>query len=210
ALKQVRSTQARWKEHLSSCHLPWVATPFDLEAIDFLKSLGMKIWKVPSGMVTNERYLYAVAKAREETEGEIILSTGLSNMNEIMNAYKIIGTRLIILHCVSLYPTPPREMNIGIFKEFGWRWPYQGLSDHSEGYEMAIAAVALGATVIEKHITLDRSLPGPDHASSLDPFQFKEMVRCIRNVELALAGNNKPALGELDKIKAIRDRMELI
>lgn len=178
-------TKDVWRDLFLYCNLrqmPWFSTPFDLEAIAFLKECGMKIWKGPSGMMTNRPYLEAIKEVSEH--GRVILSCGMCTKDEIKKLYLEFGIHRLTdcLYCVSLYPAKPEEINFDEYKGF----PFSGFSDHSEGDELAIAAVALGAKIIEKHLTLDRTLPGPDHKASLDPTQFAEMVRKIRNVEQAL------------------------
>lgn len=171
-------TREMWKDLFTYCDMigmPWFSTPFDLEAVAFLKECGMKVWKVPSGMITNKEYLAGVKAAAGEDQ--VIVSTGMAAPEEIEAARAFFG-RAEFLTCTSLYPALPLEIDLSRLLD--------GFSDHSEGDELAIAAVALGAKIIEKHLTLDRSQPGPDHKASLSPTQFADMVRKIRNVEEAL------------------------
>ncbi len=170
------------------------STAFDLDSLDFLASLKLGLWKVPSGEITNYPYLKRMAK----TNDPIILSTGMSDMNDIKNAIGafvsngVSKDRITVLHCNTEYPTPMDDVNLKamnfIGKELGVKIGY---SDHTLGIEVPIAAVALGATVIEKHFTLDRNMNGPDHKASLEPHELKEMVRAIRNIEKALGEEEK-------------------
>jgi N,N'-diacetyllegionaminate synthase len=188
------------KRHCDSCGIRFFSTAFDLESLDMLHELGLEIFKIPSGEITNLPYL-----RRMGTFGKpIILSTGMANLGEIEDAIGVLestGTpreEITILHCNTEYPTPMCDVNLRametIHQAFGVR---VGYSDHTLGIEIPIAAVALGAVVIEKHLTLDRSLPGPDHAASLEPGEFKAMVRGIRNIEIALGdGLKRPSSSE--------------
>lgn len=178
-----------------------MSTPFDLVSIDLLADLGQDYMKVPSGEITNLPYLRRIAQKGIP----VIISTGMSELNEIREALKVLtkcnGSKLklddiIVLHCNTEYPTPYNDVNLRamqtIAKEFGVK---TGYSDHTCGIEVPIAAVSLGAAVVEKHFTLDRSLPGPDHIASLTPDELKQMVRQIRNIEKAL-GNGKKDVTE--------------
>lgn len=172
----------------------FMSTPFDLVSIDTLAPLGMDYWKIPSGEITNLPYLRKIASRQER----IILSTGMSTMDEIARALDIItacGTPLrdiSLLHCNTQYPTPMRDVNLRAIEQlrtFGTGMT--GYSDHTVGIEVPVAAVALGADIIEKHFTLDKTLPGPDHRASLDPAELKAMVSAIRNIETALGDSHK-------------------
>lgn len=173
-------------------NIGFMSTGFDIPSIDFLDSLKPKYYKIPSGEITNKPYLEYVGKVAEE----IILSTGMANIEEIKEAVKILeksGVKkknITILHCNTEYPTPYEDVNLlamlHIKNEIGVEIGY---SDHTLGIEVSIAAVALGARIIEKHFTLDRTLPGPDHIASLEPDELKAIVQGIRNVELAISGN---------------------
>ena len=173
-------------------NIQFFSTAFDLDGVDYLDSLGLKMFKIPSGEITNYPYLQAVAKKNKP----IILSTGMATLLEIEEALNILlknGAKkeeVIILHCNSAYPTPIEDVNLkamlSIRDAFGVKIGY---SDHSEGIEVSIAAVALGAIVIEKHFTLDRNMKGPDHGASLEPHELKDMVKSIRNIEKAISGN---------------------
>ena len=221
------SEMAQIKNYAGIFGLKWFCTPFDFESIDFLNELGMDIWKVPSGMVANDSYLKKLNSIQPK---KLILSTGMCDSDEIVKAMKILypgwfweksKPNLTILHCISGYPTPYRDVNLRCMKDCGiYRitflhklqrlFPY-GLSDHTLGIEIPIAAVALGASVIEKHFTLDRNMPGPDQKMSLEPEELKAMVKAIRNVEMALSGDGikKPAPSEMKHRDEIRERMKL-
>lgn len=174
--------------------IKFLSTAFDIQSVNLLASLGQEIFKVPSGEITNLPYLRHLGGLRKR----IILSTGMSNVNEIDSAVRILEnagtsrTNMTIMHCTSAYPTPMVDVNllaISTIREI-MNLPV-GYSDHTLGLEVPIAAVALGATVIEKHFTIDRELPGPDHKASLNPLELAEMVRMIRNLDDALGDGNK-------------------
>lgn len=180
----------------------FMSTPFDLVSVDFLASLGQDYFKVPSGEITNLPYLRKIAAAGIP----VILSTGMSTLDEIEDAVKILTgshpdypsesklTRddITVLHCNTQYPTPYGDVNLLAMNEIGRRLGVRvGYSDHTKGIEVPVAAVALGAVMVEKHFTLDRNMPGPDHKASLEPSELAEMVRMIRNVELALGSDRK-------------------
>ena len=170
------------------------STGFDIESVDMLIRLGQVRFKVPSGEITNLPLLRHIGKQNKE----VILSTGMSDLNEVGNAIRSLedaGTtrsKITALHCTTAYPAPMDDVNLSamlsIQKAFGVS---VGYSDHSEGIEVAIAAVALGAKIIEKHFTLDKTLPGPDHKASLEPGELKKMITAIRNIELALGDGVK-------------------
>ena len=203
------------KMHLELIHycesknIKFLSTAFDLESLTFLKSLGLELAKIPSGEITNLPYLRAMAKLFPE----IILSTGMANMDEIKAAFRVLienGTKqenITILHCNTEYPTPMDDVNLKamlhIKKELGVEIGY---SDHTLGIEVPIAAVALGAKVIEKHFTLDRNLPGPDHKASLEPEELKAMVTSIRNIELSISGSGikEPSVSESKNKSIVR------
>jgi N,N'-diacetyllegionaminate synthase len=182
--------------------IKFLSTPFDLVSIDTLTELHMDYFKIPSGEITNYPYLKKIAMLGIP----VILSTGMSELPEIAQAVEVLTkgsplTRndIILLHCNTEYPTPYCDVNLRamqtLAKEFGIK---VGYSDHTNGIEVSVAAVALGAKVIEKHFTLDKSLPGPDQKASLDPDELKELVRSIRNIESALGdGVKKPSPSEL-------------
>ena len=173
-------------------NIDFLSTAFDLESIDFLESLGMNTWKIPSGEITNLPYLIKIAKLKKK----VILSTGMSTMQEIedaVNIFKEYGTNDIrILHCTTQYPTLFEDVNLNAMLSIKEKFGYDvGYSDHTKGIEVPIAAVALGATVIEKHFTLDNNMIGPDHKASLQPDELKKMVKSIRNIELSLGDGRK-------------------
>lgn len=189
-LKKLELTRQMHKELIEYCtekKIMFLSTPFDIESIRMLAELGIQLFKIPSGEITNLPYLREIAKQHKK----VILSTGMSNMEEVKAAVKVLennGTNdIILLHCNSQYPTPVSDVNllamVKIHEEL--KLPV-GYSDHTQGIEMPIAATALGATVIEKHFTLDKNMEGPDHKVSLEPYELKQMVEGIRKVELAL------------------------
>lgn len=172
----------------------FMSTPFDLVSIDCLAPLGMDWWKIPSGEITNLPYLRKIAAAG----GRVILSTGMSTLPEVEEAVRVLEqggiprTDIILLHCTTQYPTPMEAVNLramDALRSLGCRGV--GFSDHTQGFTADIAAAALGACVIEKHFTLDRNLPGPDHKASLEPDELAAMVRAIRQVESALGSGIK-------------------
>lgn len=179
----------------------FLSSPFDHDSIELLDKLGLKIFKVPSGEITDFPYLRHVGSLGKD----IILSTGMADLEETGEALKVLikaGTareRITVLHCNTEYPTPMEDVNLKamqtIAKAFGVE---VGYSDHTVGIEVAIAAVALGATVIEKHFTLDKNMPGPDHKASLEPAELADMIRAIRNINAALGdGRKKASLSEM-------------
>ncbi len=186
------------KEHqilIDYCHelgIKFFSTAFDSESIDYLHSLNLGLWKIPSGEVTNYPLLRHVAAFNEKT----ILSTGMCEMLDVRNAVEALyenglsKENLILLHCNTEYPTPYDDVNLKAMEALRKEFEVEvGYSDHTQGIEVPIAAVALGASVIEKHFTLDRTLPGPDHKASLEPDELKAMVRAIRNIEKAIGGD---------------------
>lgn len=186
--------------------IEFLSTPFDIESIHFLDKLGCSIWKIPSGEITNYPYLVEIAK----THKPIILSTGMSTLEEVRACYKLLeengAGEIILLHCTTMYPTEFADVNLyamnALQNEFGGK---VGYSDHSRGVEVPIAAVAMGACVIEKHFTLDKNMEGPDHKASIEPDELKQMVEMIRNVEKALGdGVKKPVKAEMSNIKVAR------
>lgn len=181
----------RLAEYCKNIGIIFLSTPFDLESIDFLRKL-IPIWKVPSGEITNYPYLIKIAK----TEMPVILSTGMCEISEIDDAVSLLKengtTKLTLLHCNTQYPTPYEDVNLLAMRTLRERYQVEvGYSDHTQGIEVPIAAVAMGASIIEKHFTLDRTLPGPDHKASLEPNELKEMVRSIRRIESALGTGEK-------------------
>lgn len=188
------SAYAELAELCRSVGIGFMSTPFDLVSIDTLEPLGMDYWKIPSGEITNLPYLRKIASKG----GKVILSTGMSTLDEVEAALQVLEQGGIprcdvtLLHCTTQYPTPIQDVNLRAMDALATLGVGAvGYSDHTLGIEIPMAAAARGARVIEKHFTLDRSLPGPDHKASLDPEQLREMVRCVRNVELALGSGVK-------------------
>ena len=172
----------------------FLSSPFDHISIDFLNDLGMDIFKIPSGEITNKPYLEHIARIGKS----VILSTGMSEIFEIERAIKVLENGgvskrdLTILHCNTEYPTPLEDVNLNAMATLAEKFGINvGYSDHTLGIEVPIAAVAMGATVIEKHFTLDKSLEGPDHMASLSPLELSLMVKGIRNIEKALGSSEK-------------------
>lgn len=182
------------KDYCGEIGIKFMSTPFDLESIDFLSELSMDYMKVPSGEITNLPYLRKIA-----SKGiPVIMSTGMCRLGEIEDALDVLykggmsTNDITLLHCNTEYPTPMVDVNLRAMETlrsaFGTK---VGYSDHTQGIEVPIAAVAMGATVIEKHFTLDKTLPGPDHVASLDPVELKAMVDAIRNIEFAIGMSEK-------------------
>lgn len=178
--------------------IEFFSTAFDLDSIDFLHSLDMKVWKIPSGEITNLPYLIKIAKMNKP----VILSTGMSTMAEVRDAIELLNNNgcvdITLLHCTTEYPAPYEDVNLKAMDTLKHKFNVPvGYSDHTKGIEISVAAVAMGAKVIEKHFTLDRNMEGPDHKASLEPNELKAMVRSIRNVEVAIGnGDKKPAQSE--------------
>ena len=191
--------------------IKFLSSGFDLESLDFLLKLGMTLFKVPSGELTNLPYLEKISRISEK----IILSTGMSTMEEIKVAVSVLkgnpDADITVLHCNTEYPTPFHDVNLLAMNFIKEELNLEiGYSDHTLGIEVPIAAVALGARVIEKHFTLDRSMKGPDHASSLEPDELKAMVSAIRNIEMALGSKTKkPSLSEWKNILIARKSIHL-
>jgi len=194
------------KEYCDKIGICFLSTPFDFESIDFLNSIDMPFWKIPSGEVTNYPYLVDLAK----TGKPIVMSTGMCSLDEIKEAIDVLkdnGTKDIkLLHCNTEYPTPFEDVNLKAMQTMREAFELEvGYSDHTKGIEVPIAAVALGATVIEKHFTLDRNMDGPDHKASLEPDELKLMVESIRNIEKALGNGDKtPSQSEKKNIGVAR------
>ena len=187
----------------------FLSTPFDLESIDLLTRLGLEIFKIPSGEITNLPYLRKLGALKKR----LILSTGMADLSEIKDALDVLvdaGSRMediTVLHCNTEYPTPFEDVNLRAMLTIRSAFPgvSVGYSDHTLGIEAPIAAVAMGATVIEKHFTLDRNLPGPDHRASLEPDELAAMISAIRNIEKALGtGIKKPSPSESRNIPVAR------
>jgi len=211
-LKKLEMSHAMHQELMVYCeskHIKFFSTAFDLESLGYLKELKLDIAKVPSGEITNLPYLRKMAKLFPK----IILSTGMANLEEVKEATKVLtdnGTQLkdlTILHCNTEYPTPMCDVNLKAMLHIKEVLGVAvGYSDHTLGIEVPVAAVALGARVIEKHFTLDKTLPGPDHKASLEPNELKAMVTAIRNIEIAIAGSGvkEPSVSELKNKDAAR------
>ena len=181
----------------------FMSTPFDLESIDFLASLKMTIFKIPSGEITNLPYLRKINSLKTK----VILSTGMANLEEIANALKILqDCEVSILHANTQYPTPMEDVNLNAMLTIKNKFNVEiGYSDHTQGIEIAIASVASGAKIIEKHFTLDKKMPGPDHIASLEPEELKAMVNSIRNIEKAFGdGIKRPSKSEINNIEIAR------
>lgn len=190
------------QQHCQEKGIEFLSTPFDLESVDLLNRMGLELFKIPSGEITNLPYLRKIGALKKR----LIMSTGMADLGEIEDALNILtasGTPLdniTVLHCNTEYPTPFEDVNLKAMLTIKHAFPSVavGYSDHTIGIEVPIAAVAMGATVIEKHFTLDRSLPGPDHKASLEPGELQDMVRAIRNIEKALGnGIKQPSPSEL-------------
>jgi N,N'-diacetyllegionaminate synthase len=184
----------------------FLSTPFDFASIDFLQSIDISMWKIPSGEITNLPYLIKIA----QTGKPVILSTGMSTLEEVKVAVEILkhngSSEITVLHCNTEYPTPYEDVNLKamltIQNELGVK---VGYSDHTPGIEVPIAAVAMGAVVIEKHFTLDKNMEGPDHKASLEPDEFAAMVKAIRNIEKALGtSEKKPSSSEIKNMVIAR------
>jgi N,N'-diacetyllegionaminate synthase len=196
------------KKYCKKKKIEFLSTPFDLKSIDFLKSLNMKYFKIPSGEITNLPYLIKVAKLKKK----VILSTGMANMLEIKQALKILisnGTlkkNITVLQCNTEYPTPLKDANVRAMLTIKKKFKVNiGYSDHTEGIESSLAAAALGAKIIEKHITLKKDLPGPDHKASISPKELKKMIEGIRKITVALGnGVKKISASEKKNIKIAR------
>lgn len=193
------------KKYCEEVGIEFLSTPFDIESIHFLKDM-VRLWKVPSGEITNLPYLVEIAK----TKMPVILSTGMCEMEEIEAAVEILrqnGTEdITLLHCNTQYPTPYEDVNLRAMNGLKERFSVKvGYSDHTKGIEVSIAAVAMGATVIEKHFTLDKNLEGPDHKASLEPSELEQMIQSIRNIESALGDEDKkPSPSEKPNIAVAR------
>lgn len=211
-LKKLELSNSQHIELVDYCrkkNISFFSTAFDLESLGLLKDLGLTIVKIPSGEITNLPYLRKAATLFKQ----VIISTGMSSMSEIKDALDVFinagfsKNAITILHCNTEYPTPMSDVNLhamlAIQKMFGVK---VGYSDHTMGIEVPIAAVALGGTMIEKHFTLDRSLPGPDQLASLEPNELREMVRAIRNIECAIIGSGikEPTNSETKNISIAR------
>ena len=208
-LKKLELTSKQHEELITYCMqkgVRFLSTAFDLESIEYLHSVNLGLWKIPSGEITNYPYLKKIVLYGEP----IIMSTGMCSMDDVERAIHVLlkngltKEQITLLHCNTEYPTPMQDVNLCAMlqmkEKFGVR---VGYSDHTKGIEVPIAAVALGAEVIEKHFTLDRNLPGPDHKASLEPNELKAMVDAIRNIEQALGNGQKQVSKSEEKNMAI-------
>ena len=193
-------------EYCKKIGIQFLSTPFDIESIDFLHGMGCGLWKIPSGEITNYPYLMKIAGLHQP----VILSTGMSTLEEVENAVMLLkdggSGEITLMHCTTEYPTPYEDANlkamVTLQNHFGGE---VGYSDHTLGIEVPIAAVGMGAAVIEKHFTLDRNMEGPDHKASLQPDELEKMVTSIRNIEKALGdGVKKPTLDEILNLAVAR------
>jgi N,N'-diacetyllegionaminate synthase len=199
------------KELISYCkqkNIMFLSTPFDHDSIELLNDLGLEIFKIPSGEITNLPYLRHIGKLGKK----VILSTGMADMGEIEDALDVLivaGTKkenITVLHANTMYPTPKEDVNLKAMVTIGNTFDIAfGYSDHTLGIEVDIAAVAMGASIIEKHFTLDKTMEGPDHKASLEPDELKAMVKAIRNIELALGSSvKKPSKSEVPNMSIAR------
>ncbi len=204
-LKKLELSEAMHHElitHCEKCGIKFLSTGFDKESIDFLDKIDIPFYKIPSGEITNKPYLQHIASKQKP----VILSTGMATISEIKDAINVLIydgisiNKITVLHCNTEYPTPMEDVNLKamlhIQKEFGCK---VGYSDHTLGIEVPIAAVALGATVIEKHFTLDKTMEGPDHKASLEPDELKAMVKAIRNIEKTIGGSGKKEVADSER-----------
>ena len=196
-LKKLELSPLQHEELIDYCRekgIRFFSTAFDMDSIEYLHSLNLGLWKIPSGEITNYPYLRKIAQYGEP----VILSTGMCELADIEAAIQVLlhyglqREQVTVLHCNTEYPTPMRDVNLKAMLEIERKFGVSvGYSDHTEGIEVPIAAVALGATVIEKHFTLDKKMKGPDHKASLEPQELRAMVKAIRNIEQALGNGHK-------------------
>ncbi len=200
---------SEFKELAAYCRkqgIPFLSTPFDLESIEFLDTFDMPFWKIPSGAVTDYPYLVKIAK----TQKPVIMSTGMCDLEEIAAAFQVLrengSTDIKLMHCNTEYPTPFTDVNLKAMHTLAERFHVEvGYSDHTCGIEVPIAAVAMGATIIEKHFTLDRTMEGPDHKASLEQEELRTMVSSIRNIEKAIGKAVKePSVSEKKNMPVAR------
>lgn len=193
-------------EHCRQRNIEFLSTPFDLESINLLEQLNVGVLKIPSGEITNLPYLREIGSKGKK----IILSTGMSNMKEVETAVSVLNRSgamdVSVLHCNTQYPTPMEDVNLNVIPMMKEKLGICiGYSDHTKGIEIPIAAVALGAEIIEKHFTLDRNMEGPDHKASLEPDELKAMISAIRNVEKAMGDKSKKvSISEQENIMIVR------
>jgi N-acetylneuraminate synthase/N,N'-diacetyllegionaminate synthase len=216
-LKKLELSNQDHLELISYCkknNAQFLSTAFDVDGVNYLNDLALPLFKIPSGEITNFPYLRAIALCRKP----VIMSTGMCTENEIEQAIKVLlkfgllKEQISILHCNTEYPTPMKDVNLKAMLTIKEKFKVSvGYSDHTLGIEVPIAAVALGATIIEKHFTLDRSLPGPDHVASLEPNELKAMVKAIRNIELSISGDGMkvPSESESKNISIARKSIHL-
>ncbi|QKF58955.1 N-acetylneuraminate synthase [Aliarcobacter lanthieri] len=208
-VKKLELSKEMHHELISYCktkNIMFLSTPFDHDSIELLNNLGLEIFKIPSGEITNLPYLRHIGKLNKK----VILSTGMADIGEIEDALDVLinsGTKkenITVLHANTEYPTPMEDVNLKAMVTIGNTFDIAlGYSDHTLGIEVPTAAVALGATVIEKHFTLDKTMEGPDHKASLEPNELKDMVKAIRNIELALGSSIKKPSSSESKNKPI-------
>ena len=204
-LKKLELSQEDHEELMQYCQqkgIKFFSTAFDMDSIDYLHFLHMGLWKIPSGEITNFPYIRKIAQYGEP----VILSTGMCEMDDICAAMNVLikfgvkREQITILHCNTEYPTPFEDVNLKAMIALKDEFKVEvGYSDHTKGIEVPIAAVALGATVIEKHFTLDRNMEGPDHKASLEPDELKAMVSAIRNIEKAVGGDGIKHVSESER-----------
>lgn len=213
-LAMLQKLQLTSKQHCKlidfcqACGIEFLSTAFDAASIDFLISLNLRRWKIPSGEITTLPYLRKIGSLNQP----VILSTGMATLGEIEAAIDVleeVGTsrgQVTLLHCTTEYPAPVNEVNLRALQTMATAFGVAvGYSDHTDGIAVPIAAVAMGATVIEKHLTLNRSMEGPDHRASLEPNQFAEMVQSIRDIERALGdGIKRPTASERGNLPIVR------
>lgn len=208
-LKKLELNYEEHKELIAYCNeknILFLSTPFDLDSIDLLNELGLEIFKIPSGEITNLPYLEKIGKLKKK----VILSTGMSTLEEVDEALKILkeagAEDITLMHCNTQYPTPMQDVNLRAMLTMKQVFNVEvGYSDHTQGIEVPIAAVAMGAKVIEKHFTLDHTLEGPDHKASLEPNELVNMVQAIRHIEQALGTEFKaPSQSEVGNKDIVR------
>ena len=215
-LKRLELSDEMHKELITYCSqkgISFLSTGFDEDSVDYLEKLGLELFKIPSGEITNKPYLKHIALKKKR----VILSTGMANISEIQDALDILISNgltrdlITVLHCNTEYPTPMKDVNLNAMLTIKRELDVNvGYSDHTLGIEVPIAAVAMGADVIEKHFTLDRKMIGPDHLASLEPDELKQMVIAIRNVELALSGSGEKVASESELKNIVVARRSIV
>lgn len=216
-LKKLEMDEAMHLElmaYCKQCGITFLSTGFDEDSIDLLDKLDVPFYKIPSGEITNKPYLQHIAKKGKP----VVMSTGMSTIDDIRDAMNVLTdagldlSKIAVLHCNTEYPTPMEDVNLlamhHIRDTFGVK---VGYSDHTKGIEVPIAAVALGAEIIEKHFTLDRTMEGPDHKASLEPDELKAMVKAIRNIELAISGSGEKEItnSERPNVQVVRKSIHI-